>query len=62
MPSTGPALKPWSFRACWTCDTFELSFADDEDDCDEEEDGAEDCDDEDDGEEDCDELIAGVWL
>lgn len=75
MPSTGPALKPWSFSACCTCDTL-LSLLDDdeaegEEDCDEEEDGEEDCDDEDDGEEDCDDddgeedcevLIAGVWL
>jgi hypothetical protein len=60
MPSTGPALKPWSFNACCTCDTLELSLADDEDE--EEADGDEDCDDEDDGEDDCDVLIAGVWL
>lgn len=29
MPSTGPALKPLSFRACCTWVTFELSFEDD---------------------------------
>jgi hypothetical protein len=66
MPSTGPALKPWSFNACCTCVTLELSLADDEDedDCEGEdcEDGS-DCEDCEDCEDDGDELlIAGVWL
>lgn len=60
MPSTGPALKPWSFRACWTCETFELSPDDDE--AEEDDDGVA-LDEEDDGDavDDC-VLIAGDWL
>lgn len=71
MPSTGPALKPWSFNACCTCVTFELSLeagaeeADDgdEEDCDEDEGDEEDCCDEEDDGDELDELIAGCcWL
>ena len=70
MPSTGPALKPLSFRACWTCVTFELSLADDADEAlddgevgEAEDDGEVDEEAEDDGVDVADELIAGCcWL